>query len=118
MLKVPSNGFSPMNTHNRFEFMRQEKQESGELLQLRNNLKALQAWPEAGDEFLNLVPEFNRHSPPITDADSEWLPQVVQDSLRGVDIGFQYPAFFQKLLMNPRLRRLFLTELEQAQKPI
>ena len=46
--------------------------------------------------------------------DNEWLPLVVRDSLQGVDIGFQYPAFFQKLLTNPRLRRLFLSEIERA----
>ncbi len=95
--------------------MQQEKRENSELVQLRDRLKSLCAWPAAGDEFLNLVPEFNRHSPPLTERDNEWLPLVVQDSLKGVDIGFQYPSFFQKLLLNPRLRRLFMAELEEAQ---
>ncbi|HRQ41789.1 MAG TPA: hypothetical protein PLD25_28030 [Chloroflexota bacterium] len=81
---------------------------------LRNCLKDLQAWPAAGDDLLNLVPDYNWHSLPPTDSDNEWLPLVVRDSLQGVDIGFQYPAFFQKLLTNPRLRRLFLSEIEQA----
>lgn len=101
--------------NDRFNFINPvEKQENNELLSLRNQLKELEAWPTAGDEFLNLIPEFNRHSPPVTESDNEWLPQVVQDSLKGVDIGFQYPSFFQKLLMNPHLRRLFMKELRTA----
>lgn len=96
------------------DVLQPDKEDNNELKQMRNRLKALHAWPAAGDDILELVPEFNRHSPPVTESDNEWLPLVVKDSLRGVDIGFQYPAFFQKLLMNPRLRRLFMAELERA----
>ncbi|MCP4356764.1 MAG: hypothetical protein GY796_01945 [Chloroflexi bacterium] len=91
-----------------------DKQPTSELTSLRNRLKELQAWPAAGDDILNLMPEFSSHSPPVTESDNEWLPLVVTDSLKGIDIGFQYPAFFQKLLMNPRLRRQFLKALDQA----
>jgi hypothetical protein len=96
------------------DFLQPERQHNSELMQLRALLKTLKAWPAAGDDYLHLMPEFNRHSPPITESDNEWLPLVVQDSLKGVDIGFQYPSFFQKLLMNPRLRRIFISELERA----
>lgn len=91
-----------------------DKKLKGDLAVLRNCLKELQAWPAAGDDLLNLVPDFSWHSVPPTDSDNEWLPLVVRDSLQGVDIGFQYPAFFQKLLTNPRLRRIFLSEIERA----
>ncbi|MCL4261825.1 MAG: hypothetical protein KJ069_01350 [Anaerolineae bacterium] len=98
----------------RFDTLEADKQQKNDLLALRNRLKELQAWPAAGDDLLNLVPELYWHSTPLTDSDNEWLPLVVRDSLRGVDIGFQYPAFFQKLLLNPGLRRLFLSEIERA----
>lgn len=100
-----SSGFKTVPTDDR-----QKK----DLLSLRNRLKDLKAWPSAGDDLLNLVPEFYWQTPPVTESDNEWLPLVVQDSIRGIDIGFQYPAFFQKLLVNARLRRLFLAELEAA----
>ncbi len=97
-----------------FDVLESDKQQKSDMMTLRNRLKDLQAWPAAGDDLLNLVPDFNWHPLPLTESDNEWLPLVVRDSLRGVDIGFQYPAFFQKLLTNPRLRRLFLNEIEQA----
>jgi hypothetical protein len=97
-----------------FDILQMEKQQKNDLISLRNCLHDLHAWPAAGDDLLNLVPEFNWHSLPLTESDNEWLPLVVQDSLKGVDIGFQYPAFFQKLLTNPRLRLIFLTALDQA----
>jgi hypothetical protein len=39
------------------------------------------------------------------------MPRVVEDSLQGVDIGANYPAFFQKLLANSDLRQSFLNAL-------
>lgn len=99
---------------NGIDVLEPEKVYSIELRLLRDRLKELNAWPAAGDDILEMVPEFNRHSPPMTESDNEWLPLVVADSLKGVDIGYQYPAFFQKLLLNPKVRRQFMAELEMA----
>jgi hypothetical protein len=85
-----------------------------DILLMREQLKTLRAWPVAGDEYLKLMPEFNHHALPLSKSDEEWLPQVVADCLCGKDIGFKYPAFFQKLLINPRLRRFFLASLQEA----
>ena len=112
MLNVLESGSVEVREEN--DGSQSDKEHRNELWLMRNRLKELDAWPAAGDEILELVPEFNRHSPPITESDREWLPQVVRDALKGVDIGFQYPSFFQKLLMNPRLRRRFLADLEGA----
>ena len=84
-----------------------------QLHHIAGNMDPRDQWRDR-DDLLNLVPDFNWHPLPLTESDNEWLPLVVRDSLRGVDIGFQYPAFFQKLLTNPRLRRLFLSEIERA----
>lgn len=100
-----------------FDILHVEQQQKNDLMFLRNRLKALQAWPAAGDDLLTLVPDFNWHSLPLSESDNEWLPLVVRDSIQGVDIGFQYPAFFQKLLMNPRLRLVFISALDQASPP-
>jgi hypothetical protein len=58
------------------------------------------------------MPQSRWHPLPVTEADYEWLPKVIDASLRGNDIGCHYPAFFQKLLTNPNLRKMFLDELE------
>jgi hypothetical protein len=84
----------------------------GDLSTLRERLMGLNAWPEAGDEFLALLPVSRWHAPPLTDEDNEWLLIVARDTLRGLDIGSNYPAFFQKLITNPKLRQAFLTELD------
>ena len=84
----------------------------GDLSGLRERLRGLNAWPEAGDEFLALLPVSRWHAPPLTDEDNEWLLIVARDTLRGLDIGATYPAFFQKLITNPKLRQAFLTELD------
>lgn len=99
----------------RFDLFQAEERQKNDLVILRNRLHDLRAWPPAGDDLLNLVPEFYWASLPLTESDNEWLPLVVRDTMEGIDIGFQYPAFFQKLLTNSRLRRLFLTALDQAQ---
>ncbi|NHZ72597.1 MAG: hypothetical protein GWP17_05900, partial [Aquificales bacterium] len=70
-------------------------------------------WPEAGDEFLALLPVSRWHAPPLTDDDNEWLLIVARDALRGLDIGSNYPAFFQKLITNPKLRQVFMDELNR-----
>ena len=78
---------------------------------LRQQLKQLGAWPEAADQFLALMPHSRWQNSSLVEADYEWVPRVVEDSLQGVDIGANYPAFFQKLLANRELRQSFLNAL-------
>lgn len=78
---------------------------------LRQQLLALGVWPEAGDEFLALLPGSRWHSPPLVEEDNQWVQRVAQDALRGQDIGSNYPAFFQKLITNQNLRQAFMEEL-------
>ena len=85
----------------------------GDLTTLRDRLMGLNVWPEAGDEFLALLPVSRWHAPPLTDEDNEWLIIVARDALRSLDIGANYPAFFQKLITNPKLRQVFLAELDR-----
>ena len=82
------------------------------LVALRERLLGLNVWPEAGDEFLALLPVSRWDAPPITEEDNEWLLIVARDSLRGLDIGSNYPSFFQKLITNPKLRQAFMDELD------
>ncbi|MCA9971868.1 MAG: hypothetical protein KC425_16710 [Anaerolineales bacterium] len=82
-----------------------------EILKLRDRLKQLNAWPEAGDEFLALMPHASWYSPKPTESDFQILTRVARDVLRGHDIGAQYPAFFQKLLSHHTLRQQFLDAL-------
>ncbi len=84
-----------------------------DIADLRLKLLALHVWPEAGDEFLALLPVSRWNSPPLTEEDNEWLLIVAQDAVKGVDIGANYPAFFQKLITNANLRQAFLDELER-----
>lgn len=83
---------------------------------MRQRLKQMQVWPEAGDLFLELLHESRWVSPPPSEADNEWLPLVVRDAIDGKDIGSLYPAFFQKLVANDRLCQVFLDELDKRQK--
>jgi hypothetical protein len=87
--------------------------ENGGVTDLRDRLIGLNVWPEAGDEFLALLPVSRWDAPPPTDEDNEWLIIVARDALHGLDIGSNYPAFFQKLITNPKLRQLFLDELDR-----
>jgi len=80
---------------------------------LRCRLRELRVWPEAGDEFLELLRQSRWHSPPLTESDRRWLPLVIEDVVNGVDIGSHYPAFFQKLLMSSALRETFLDALDR-----
>lgn len=89
-----------------------EPPKAAEVAELRQKLLTLNVWPEAGDEFLALLPVSRWHSPPPTDEDNEWLLLVARDALKGIDIGAYYPAFFQKLITNHHLRQAFLHELE------
>lgn len=85
----------------------------GELTTLRERLLGLDVWPEAGDEFLALLPVSRWDAPPLTEEDNEWLLIVARDALRGLDIGANYPAFFQKLITNPKLRQAFMDEVDR-----
>lgn len=85
----------------------------GDLTALRERLLGLNVWPEAGDEFLALLPVSRWDAPPLTDEDNEWLLIVARDTLRGLDIGANYPAFFQKLITNPKLRQAFMDEIDR-----
>jgi hypothetical protein len=82
---------------------------------LRELLLQLNAWPQAGDALLDLMPMSRWDSLPTTESDYEWLPKVAQDAVKGLDIGAQYPAFFQKLLTNNELRQAFLQVIAQTQ---
>jgi len=83
-----------------------------DLLVLQQYLKRLRVWPEAGDAFLELLPQLNERTGLLSHSDYEWIPQVTQDCICGVDIGSRYPAFFQKLLISPGLRKAFLKTLK------
>jgi len=80
---------------------------------LRQRLLQLEAWPAAGDIFLNLLPKSPAEDQPVTEADNQWLSKVLDDTLQGVDIGQRYPSFFQKLILNGLLRQAFLHELDK-----
>jgi len=81
---------------------------------LRQRLTELEAWPEAGDLFLELLPVSLWYARPLADEDFEWLPRVVSDAKRRIDIGSRYPAFFQKLLTNRTLGQAFLEALDHS----
>lgn len=83
-----------------------------EIAVLRRSLKQLGVWPDAADQFLALMPHSRWQNLPLAEADYQWVPRVIEDSLQGVDIGANYPAFFQKLLANGDLRQSFLSALE------
>ena len=88
-----------------------------EILKLRDHLIRYRAWPEAGDQFLALMPHTSWHSPDPNPTDYQLLPQVAADVMAGTDIGARYPAFFQKLLTHPSLRKRFVAELERTVPP-
>jgi hypothetical protein len=96
-----------------FQMARYKETTPSDVSDLRQRLLALGVWPEAGDEFLALLPGSRWHSPPLVEEDKEWLLMVAQDALRGRDIGSNYPAFFQKLITNANLRQAFLEELDR-----
>ena len=96
------------------EFDRKPRKNShSEVDALRHQLKQLKAWPEAGDQFLDLLPQIRQHASPLTESDREWITYVIDDVFNGVDIGSRYPSFFHNLITNSHLRRIFLDELER-----
>lgn len=88
------------------------KLEDKGIVKLRQQLKQLGVWPDAADQFLALMPHSNWQNSPLVDEDYQWVSKVVEDSMKGVDIGAYYPAFFQKLLANEELRQSFLQVLD------
>jgi len=78
---------------------------------LRRQLKGLNAWPEAGDAFLELLDQARGYGTTLAPADYDWLGKVADSACNGEDIGSLYPSIFQKLLTFPELRRQFLQVL-------
>lgn len=79
---------------------------------LRLRLQSLNAWPEAGDTFLELLDQVRGHGGTVVSADYDWLVQVADDACQGKDIGLHYPSIFQKLLTFPDFRQKFLQTLQ------
>ena len=75
---------------------------------LRTQLKSLNAWPEAGDTFLELLEQVRGYGVTLMPTDYDWLNQVAESAHKGEDIGLHYPSIFQKLLTFPELRHKFL----------
>jgi hypothetical protein len=105
MINVTINSTWQQTRHNDFKH--------SDVTDLRQRLLALGVWPEAGDEFLALLPGSRWHSPPLIEEDTHWVKLAARDALRGQDIGAYYPAFFQKLITNANLRQAFLEELDR-----
>ncbi|MEM7331468.1 MAG: hypothetical protein AAF490_05180 [Chloroflexota bacterium] len=84
-----------------------------ELSELREQLIKFGAWPEAGDQYLSLIAHTLWDRATIQPKDYQWIPKVAEDVVNGVDIGLQYPSFFQKLLANSELRGAFVERLRK-----
>jgi hypothetical protein len=84
---------------------------SEEIQILRRKLKHLNAWPEAGDTFLDLLEKAQGYGVTLVPGDFDWLAQVADAAYKGEDIGLRYPSIFQKLLTYPDLRQKFLQTL-------
>ena len=78
---------------------------------LRHQLKSFNAWPEAGDAFLELLDQVRGYGVTLVPTDFDWLAQVADSAYKGEDIGLRYPSIFQKLLTFPELRQKFLQTL-------
>ena len=79
---------------------------------LRHQLMRLNAWPEAGDAFLELLEQVQGCGTTLVPTDYDWLTQVADAAHKGEDIGLRYPSIFQKLLTFPDLRQKFLQTLQ------
>ncbi|MCP4417065.1 MAG: hypothetical protein GY805_10610 [Chloroflexi bacterium] len=84
----------------------QRRQDSIKLLRVR--LKQLNAWPAAGDTFLELLDQAKDYGVTLVPTDFDWLAQVADDACKGKDIGSSYPSIFHKLLTFQELRKKFL----------
>lgn len=79
--------------------------------ELRQSLDKLGSWPEAGDEYISLMTTSLWDRIAVRSQDFDWIPRVVADAKKGVDIGLRYPSFFQKLIANGKLRTRFVKQL-------
>lgn len=79
---------------------------------LRHELQQLDAWPEAGDTFLELLEQAQGYGSIVVATDYDWLGQVADSAYEGEDIGSRYPSIFQKLLTHPELRQKFIQMLQ------
>jgi hypothetical protein len=79
---------------------------------LRQQLISLNAWPEAGDTFLELLSKVHGYGATLAPGDYDWLAHVADSAYKGEDIGLLYPAIFQKLLTFAELRQKFLHILQ------
>ena len=79
---------------------------------LRKRLKKLNAWPAAGDTFLELLDQVRGYGVTLVPTDYDWLIHVADSACNGEDIGVRYPSIFQKLLTFPELRQQFLKTLQ------
>jgi len=93
-----------------------EKTLTTEVSVLREQLIQLQAWPEAGDQYLEMLAYSHWDMFPVYPRDYDWIPTAVKDVISGIDIGSKYPSFFQKVLTNAELRQGFLTKLLEISK--
>ena len=82
-----------------------------EVFELRQRLVQLGAWPEAGDAYLSMIETALWDRGQIREQDFDWIPKVVEDVNRGIDIGCVYPSFFQKLITSHELRAEFIKQL-------
>lgn len=90
----------------------QPRTAQSELSELRSYLIHIKAWPEAGDQFVSLISQSLWDRGGVEDKYFDWIPKVVQDAHKGMDIGLQYPSFFHKLLTNRDLRNAFIKKLK------
>lgn len=79
---------------------------------LRTRLITLNAWPEAGDTFMELLDQVRGYGVTLVPTDYDWLSQVAESACKGEDIGLRYPSIFQKLLTFSDLRQKFLHTLQ------
>lgn len=79
---------------------------------LRRQLQQLNAWPDAGDTFLELLEQAQGYGSTLVPGDYDWLAEVADSVYRGEDIGQRYPSIFQKLLTNADFRQKFLQTLQ------
>jgi len=79
---------------------------------LRHELLQLNAWPEAGDTFLELLEQAQGYGSVLVATDYDWLGQVADSAYAGEDIGSRYPSIFQKLLTHSELRHKFIQMLQ------
>lgn len=94
-----------------------EKTLTSEVQQLRKQLIEMCAWPEAGDQYLEMLAYSHWDMLKVNPRDYDWINAAASDVASGVDIGAKYPSFFQKVLTNADLRQGFLRRLYEIHQP-